>query len=45
MEVDKFIFPTDFIILDMIDDIVKLPLILGISFFVTSHAPIDVLEG
>ncbi|GKB22569.1 DNA/RNA polymerases superfamily protein [Tanacetum coccineum] len=38
--IDKFIFPVDFIVLDMPDDI-KIPLILGRPFLYTSHAKID----
>ncbi|GJV19467.1 retrovirus-related pol polyprotein from transposon TNT 1-94 [Tanacetum coccineum] len=39
----KFIFPIDFIILDMPED-VKVPLILGRPFLSTAHAKIDVLR-
>ncbi|GKF56243.1 hypothetical protein Tco_0166583, partial [Tanacetum coccineum] len=38
--IDKFIFPVDFIILDMPED-VKVPLILGRPFLSTAHAKID----
>ncbi|GKA02875.1 hypothetical protein Tco_0675656 [Tanacetum coccineum] len=38
--IDKFVFPIDFIILDMPED-VKVPLILGRSFLSTAHAKID----
>ncbi|GJZ31164.1 retrovirus-related pol polyprotein from transposon TNT 1-94 [Tanacetum coccineum] len=39
----KFIFPVDFIILDMSKD-VKVPLILGRPFLSTAHAKIDVFK-
>ncbi|GJR36202.1 retrovirus-related pol polyprotein from transposon TNT 1-94 [Tanacetum coccineum] len=38
--IGKFVFPVDFIILDMPED-VKVPLILGRSFLSTTHAKID----
>ncbi|GKD25576.1 putative reverse transcriptase domain-containing protein [Tanacetum coccineum] len=41
VEIGKFVFPVDFIILDMPED-VKVPLILGRSFLSTAHAKIDV---
>ncbi|GJX96114.1 putative reverse transcriptase domain-containing protein [Tanacetum coccineum] len=41
--IGKFIFPVDFIILDMPED-VKVPLILGRLFLSTSHAKIDVFK-
>ncbi|GJY55235.1 reverse transcriptase domain-containing protein [Tanacetum coccineum] len=41
--IGKFIFPIDFIILDMPED-VKVPLILGRSFLSTAHAKIDVFK-
>ncbi|KAH9697831.1 hypothetical protein KPL71_023777 [Citrus sinensis] len=44
MKVDKFIFPVDFIVLDMAEDI-ELPLILGRPFLATGRALIDVQEG
>ncbi|GJZ84922.1 DNA/RNA polymerases superfamily protein [Tanacetum coccineum] len=40
VRIDKFIFPIDFIVLDMPDDI-KTPLILGRPFLYTAHAKID----
>nr|GEY19061.1 hypothetical protein [Tanacetum cinerariifolium] len=40
---DKFIFPIDFIVLDMPKDI-KTPLILGRPFLSTAHAKIDVFK-
>nr|GEY03422.1 hypothetical protein [Tanacetum cinerariifolium] len=41
--ISKFVFPIDFIILDMPEDI-KLPLILGRPFLSTAHAKIDVYK-
>ncbi|XP_039138743.1 uncharacterized protein LOC120276071 [Dioscorea cayenensis subsp. rotundata] len=41
VKVDKFIFPIDFVILD-VDEDVEVPLILGRSFLATSEALIDV---
>ncbi|GKC76782.1 hypothetical protein Tco_1127556 [Tanacetum coccineum] len=41
--IGKFIFPVDFIILDMPEDI-KVPLILGRLFLSTAHAKIDVYK-
>nr|GEW32663.1 hypothetical protein [Tanacetum cinerariifolium] len=40
---DKFVFPVDFIVLDMPEDI-KVLLILGRPFLPTAHAKIDVFE-
>ncbi|GJX85292.1 hypothetical protein Tco_0336066 [Tanacetum coccineum] len=42
--IDKFVFPLDFIVLDMPKDI-KTPLILGRPFLSTTHAKIDVFKG
>ncbi|XP_038899815.1 uncharacterized protein LOC120087043 [Benincasa hispida] len=44
MQVDKFIFPTDFIILDYEADI-EVPIILGRPFLVTGRALINVQKG
>ena len=44
VKVDKFIFPANFIVLDMAEDI-ELPLILGRPFLATGRALIDVQEG
>ncbi|XP_031119039.1 uncharacterized protein LOC116022454 [Ipomoea triloba] len=44
VRVDKFIFPVDFVILDMDPD-VEIPLILGRPFLETARALIDVGEG
>ncbi|GKB40115.1 hypothetical protein Tco_0885057, partial [Tanacetum coccineum] len=41
--IGKFVFPVDFIILDMPEDI-KVPLILGRLFLSTAHAKIDVYK-
>ncbi|KAI3461675.1 hypothetical protein Pfo_018338 [Paulownia fortunei] len=41
VKVDKFIFPADFVVLDMEED-QEIPLILGRSFLVTGRAWIDV---
>ncbi|GKD50410.1 hypothetical protein Tco_1279386 [Tanacetum coccineum] len=43
VEIGKFTFPVDFIILDMPEDI-KVPLILGRPFLSTAHAKIDVYK-
>ena len=44
VKVDKFIFPVDFIVLDMEEDR-EVPLILGRPFLATGKALIDVHEG
>ena len=44
VKVDKFIFPTDFIVLDMEED-KKIPIILGRPFLATGRAMIDVQKG
>ena len=41
MKVDKFIFPADFMVLDMEED-PNVPLILGRPFLATGEALIDV---
>ncbi|GKD47871.1 putative reverse transcriptase domain-containing protein [Tanacetum coccineum] len=41
--IGKFVFPVDFIILDMLEDI-KVPLILGRPFLSTAYAKIDVFK-
>ncbi|GKD67323.1 retrovirus-related pol polyprotein from transposon TNT 1-94 [Tanacetum coccineum] len=43
VEISKFVFPIDFIVLDMPED-VKVSLILGRPFLSTAHAKIDVFE-
>ena len=44
VKVDKFIFPADFIVLDMIEDR-EIPIILGRPFLATRRTLIDVQEG
>ena len=44
VKVDKFIFPVDFVVLDMVED-TKVPLIMGKPFLATSQALIDVKNG
>ena len=44
VKVDKFIFPADFIVLDMEED-KEIPIILGIPFLATGKAMIDVQRG
>ena len=44
VKVDKFIFPADFIVLDMEED-EEIPIILGRPFLATSRAMIDVQKG
>ncbi|KAK5836108.1 hypothetical protein PVK06_011858 [Gossypium arboreum] len=44
VKVDKFIFPIDFVVLDMDED-VEVPLILGHPFLATTRAVIDVGDG
>lgn len=44
VKVDKFIFPTDFVVLDMEEDI-DISIILGRKFLATGRALIDVQDG
>ena len=44
VKVDKFIFPTDFIVLDMEED-KEIPILLGRPFLETGRAMIDVQSG
>ena len=44
MKVDKFIFPADFIILDMQED-KEVPIILGRPFLAMGRAMVDVKKG
>ncbi|XP_073139051.1 uncharacterized protein [Henckelia pumila] len=44
VKIDKFIFPVDFVVLDMEED-GNMPLILGRSFLATAEAKIDVKKG
>ncbi|GKB34065.1 hypothetical protein Tco_0879007 [Tanacetum coccineum] len=43
VKIDKFIFPVDFVILDMEEDH-RIPIILGRPFLATTHAMIDVFN-
>ncbi|XP_061349705.1 uncharacterized protein LOC133294950 [Gastrolobium bilobum] len=44
VKIDKFIFPADFVILDMEED-AEIPLLLGRPFLATARAMIDVEQG
>ncbi|KAK5775431.1 hypothetical protein PVK06_043323 [Gossypium arboreum] len=44
VKIDKFIFPVDFVVLDMDED-VEVPFILGRPFLATARAVIDVGDG
>ena len=44
VKVDRFIFPADFVVLDIEEDS-KMPLILGRPFLATGKASIDVQQG
>ncbi|GJS47594.1 retrovirus-related pol polyprotein from transposon TNT 1-94 [Tanacetum coccineum] len=44
VKIHKFIFPVDFVILDIVEDN-KAPIILGRSMLATAHARIDVFGG
>ncbi|XP_061352293.1 uncharacterized protein LOC133297208 [Gastrolobium bilobum] len=44
VKIDKFIFPADFVILDMQED-AEIPLLLGRPFLATARAMIDVEQG
>ncbi|GJU50344.1 zinc knuckle CX2CX4HX4C containing protein [Tanacetum coccineum] len=41
IKIDKFIFPIDFVILDMVEDL-KMPIILGRPLLATAHATVDI---
>ncbi|PWA85724.1 hypothetical protein CTI12_AA120600 [Artemisia annua] len=43
VKIDKFIFPVDFVIIDMKEDI-DIPILLGRPFLATAHAMIDVFN-
>ncbi|GKA79424.1 putative reverse transcriptase domain-containing protein [Tanacetum coccineum] len=43
VKIDRFIFPVDFVVLDMKEDH-KIPIILGRPFLATAHAMIDVFN-
>ncbi|XP_061358467.1 uncharacterized protein LOC133307492 [Gastrolobium bilobum] len=44
VKIDKFIFPADFVVLNMEED-TEIPLLLGRPFFATTRAMIDVEQG
>ncbi|GKC55488.1 zinc knuckle CX2CX4HX4C containing protein [Tanacetum coccineum] len=41
IKIEKFIFPVDFVILDMVEDI-RMPIILGRPLLATAHAKVDI---
>ncbi|GKB90853.1 reverse transcriptase domain-containing protein [Tanacetum coccineum] len=43
VKIDRFVFPVDFVVLDMKEDY-KIPIILGRPFLATAHAMIDVFN-
>ncbi|GJT23907.1 zinc knuckle CX2CX4HX4C containing protein [Tanacetum coccineum] len=43
IKIDKFIFPVDFVILDMVEDI-RMPIILGRPLLATAHAKADIFR-
>ncbi|GJU32541.1 zinc knuckle CX2CX4HX4C containing protein [Tanacetum coccineum] len=43
IKIDKFIFPVDFVILDMVEDI-RMPIILGRPLLATTHAQVDIFR-
>ena len=43
VKIEKFVFPVDFVILDITED-AKIPLILGRPFLSTAHAKINVFK-
>ncbi|GKB19407.1 serine--tRNA ligase-like protein [Tanacetum coccineum] len=43
IKIDKFIFPVDFIILDMVEDI-RMPIILERPLLATTHAKVDIFR-
>ncbi|GKE17353.1 DNA-directed DNA polymerase, partial [Tanacetum coccineum] len=43
VKIDKFIFPVDFVVLDMKEDY-KIPIVLGRPFLATAHAMVDVFN-
>ncbi|GJZ24582.1 hypothetical protein Tco_0562041 [Tanacetum coccineum] len=43
IKIDKFIFPVEFVILDMIEDF-RMPIILGRPLLATSHAKVDIFR-
>ncbi|GKA77807.1 zinc knuckle CX2CX4HX4C containing protein [Tanacetum coccineum] len=43
VKIDKFIFPVDFMILDMVEDL-RMPIILGRPLLATAHAKVDIFR-
>ncbi|GKF30065.1 zinc knuckle CX2CX4HX4C containing protein, partial [Tanacetum coccineum] len=43
IKIDKFIFPIDFVILDMVEDL-RMPIILGRPLLATAHAKVDIFR-
>ncbi|GKE38968.1 hypothetical protein Tco_1462373, partial [Tanacetum coccineum] len=43
IKIDKFIFPVDFVILDMVEDL-RMPIILGRPLLATAHAKVDIFR-
>ncbi|GJR78787.1 hypothetical protein Tco_0149572 [Tanacetum coccineum] len=43
IKIDKFIFPVDFVILDMVEDI-RMPIILGRPLLDTAHTQVDIFR-
>ncbi|GJS00732.1 zinc knuckle CX2CX4HX4C containing protein [Tanacetum coccineum] len=43
IKIDKFIYPVDFVILDMVEDI-RMPIILGRPLLATAHAQVDIFR-
>ncbi|GJX14680.1 zinc knuckle CX2CX4HX4C containing protein [Tanacetum coccineum] len=43
IKIDKFIFPVDFVILDMVEDL-RMPIILGRPLLATAHAKVDIFK-
>ncbi|GKC14217.1 zinc knuckle CX2CX4HX4C containing protein [Tanacetum coccineum] len=43
IKIDKFIFPVDFVILDMVEDI-RMPIILGRPLLATTHVQVDIFR-
>ncbi|GKF40915.1 zinc knuckle CX2CX4HX4C containing protein, partial [Tanacetum coccineum] len=43
VKIDKFVFPVDFVILDMIEDF-KMPIILGRPLLAMAHAKVDIFR-
>lgn len=44
VKIDKFVFPIDFVILEMLED-EEIPLVLGRPFLETERCMIDIEEG